>query len=197
MIDELIEEDVSTVSKHLQKMQKKDWVISLFRDLLAQHKTTRKLVNELPNIDDIKETVHEVVKKNLDNCSKMNMLLKKFVTESVKEVYTENSCALEKRSTRRSPDQVILNKFRISGIPEANANSTEDMLNADHIQVDNLIQFFGEQTHVQNIRRLGKQNSNRKQPRTMLVTLSSPWEVRKLLIKGRKLVDYEFPVFLS
>ena len=44
-IDELIEEDVSTVSKHLHKMQK-DWVISLFRDLLAQHKTTRKLVNE-------------------------------------------------------------------------------------------------------------------------------------------------------
>ena len=44
-IDELIEEDVSTVSKHLHKMQK-DWVISLFRDLLAQHKTIRKLVNE-------------------------------------------------------------------------------------------------------------------------------------------------------
>ena len=38
-IDELIEEDVSTVSKHLHKIQK-DWVISLFRDLLAQHKTT-------------------------------------------------------------------------------------------------------------------------------------------------------------
>ena len=31
-IDELIEEDVSTVSKHLHKMQKV-WVISLFRNL--------------------------------------------------------------------------------------------------------------------------------------------------------------------
>ena len=110
-IDELIEEDVSTVSKHLHKMQK-DWVISLFRDLLAQHKTTRKLVNELPNIDNTKETVNEVVKENLANCPEMNEQLKKFVTEGVKEVYTENPCALEKRSfTRSAPDQVILNKF--------------------------------------------------------------------------------------
>ena len=28
----------------------------------------------------------------------------------------------------------------------------------------------------------------------MLVTVSSPWEVRKLLAKGRKVVDYDFPV---
>ena len=44
---------------------------------------------------------------------------------------------------------------------------------------------------------LGKQNINREKPRTMLVTVSSPWEVRKLLAKGRKLFDYDFPVFLS
>ena len=31
----------------------------------------------------------------------------------------------------------------------------------------------------------------------MLATVSSPWEVRKLLAKGRKLVDFEFSVFLS
>ena len=31
----------------------------------------------------------------------------------------------------------------------------------------------------------------------MLVTVSSPWEVGMLLAKGRKLVDYDFPVFLS
>ena len=31
----------------------------------------------------------------------------------------------------------------------------------------------------------------------MLVTVSSPWEVRKLLAKGRKLVNYDFPAFLS
>ena len=157
MIDELIE-DVSTVSKHLHKMQK-DWVIYFFRDLLAQHKTTRKLVNELPNIDNIKETVNEVVKENLANCSKMNEQLKKFVTEGVKEIYKENPCALEKRSfTGSAPDQVILNQIRISGISEAKANSTEELLKAEQNQVDNLIHFLGEDTNVQNIRRLGKQN---------------------------------------
>ena len=31
----------------------------------------------------------------------------------------------------------------------------------------------------------------------MLVTVSSPWEVRMLLAKRRKLVDKGFPVFLS
>ena len=187
---------MSTVSKHLQKMQK-DWVTCLFRDLLAQHKTTRKLVNELPNIDNIKETVNKLVKENLANCSKMNEQLK-IVTEGVKEVYTENPCALEKWSfTRSAPDQVILTQIRISGIPEAKANSTEELLNAEHNQVDNLIHFLGEQTNVQNIRRLGKQNPNLTQPRTMLVTVSSPWEEMKLLTKGRKLVDYDFPVFLS
>ena len=41
----------------------KNWVISLLRDLLAQHKTKRKLVNEVPNIDDIKETLNEVIKE--------------------------------------------------------------------------------------------------------------------------------------
>ena len=173
-VDELIEEDVSTVSKHLHKMQK-DWVISFFRDLLAQHKTTRKLANELPNIDNIKETVNKLVKENLANCSKMNEQLKKLVTEGVKEGYTENPCALEKRSsTRSAPDQVILNQICISGIPEAKANSTEELINTWHNQVDNLIHFLGEQTNVQNIRRLGKQNPNRTQPRTILVTVSSP-----------------------
>ena len=39
-IDELMGEDVSTVSKHVHKMQK-DWLIFLFLDLLAQHKTTQ------------------------------------------------------------------------------------------------------------------------------------------------------------
>ena len=111
-------EDVSTVSKHLHKMQK-DWVISLFRDLRAQLKTTRKLGNELRNTDDIKETLHELVKENLANCSKMNEQLKKFVTEGNKETYTENSCALEKLSfTKRAPDQVILKQICFSGIPQ-------------------------------------------------------------------------------
>ena len=55
----------------------------------------------------------------------MNEQLKKFVTEGVKETYTENYCGVEKRSfTRRAPDQVILNQIRIRDIPEANAIST-------------------------------------------------------------------------
>ena len=110
-IGELIE-DVSTVNEHLHKVL----VISIFHDLLTQHKTTRKLVNELPNFDDIMETVHAVVKESLANCSKMNEQLKNFVTEGVKDIHTEKLCALKKlRFTSRAPDQVILNQIRISG----------------------------------------------------------------------------------
>ena len=61
-INELIEEDISTISYHLDKMQE-NLVVSLLRDLLAERKTTRNLVNELPNIDDSKKTVHEFVLK--------------------------------------------------------------------------------------------------------------------------------------
>ena len=82
----------------------------------------------------------------------MNERLKKFVSEGVNETYTENSCVLEKRCfTRRTPDQVILYQIRITCFPEANANSTEELLNAEQNQVDNLIHFLGEQTNVQNI----------------------------------------------
>ena len=88
----------------------------------------------------------------------MNEQLKKIVTEGVKEVYTDNSCTLEKqRVNRRAPHQANLSQIRLSGIPEAKANSNE-LLNAEHNQVDNLIHFLGEQTNVQNIRRLGKKN---------------------------------------
>ena len=84
----------------------------------------------------------------------MNEQVKKFVIEGVNEVYTENSCTLKKTA----PDQVNLSHIRLSGITEAKANSNEGLLNAEHNQVDNLIHFLGEQTNVQNIRRLEKQN---------------------------------------
>ena len=92
----------------------------------------------------------------------MTEQLKKFVTEGFKKTYTENSCALEKRSfTRKAPVQVILNQVCVSGIVEANANSTEELLNAEQNQIDNFILFLGDQTNVKNIRRLGKQISFR------------------------------------
>ena len=78
-------------------------VISLFHNLVDQHKTTSKLANKLPNVDDFKETVHEIFKENSANCSKINGQLRKLKTEGVREIYTENSCTLEKRSfTRRA-----------------------------------------------------------------------------------------------
>ena len=61
----------------------------------AIHKTThyiRKLVNKLPNLDDIKETVNKVVRENLAKSSTMNKQLKKLINEVVREIFIENSC---------------------------------------------------------------------------------------------------------
>ena len=70
------------------------------------------------------------------------------------------------------------------------------MYNTEHKQLDNLIEFYGEQTNVQYIRKLGKLNDNRKQLRTLLVTMRIPWELRKICAKGRKLPNYDISVVL-
>ena len=50
-----------------------------------------------------------------------------------------------------------------SGIPEANANSTEELLNAEHKQFNYLIYFLGEQTNVQ--RKSWKRTRNQRRSR--------------------------------
>ena len=95
----------------------KDWFTSLLED---QIKTPRRLVKKLPNTDDIKETVNEIIKGNLANWTKLNEQLKISVTVGVAEFCRQNSCMLKTRiCARREPDSIILDEICIRSMSEA------------------------------------------------------------------------------
>ena len=57
--------------------------------------------------------------------------------------------------------------------------------------------FIGESPTIVDLRRIGKFKSDQKRPRTLLVCLSNPWDVKKNLSKGYMLKEYGKPIFLS
>ena len=87
-------------------------------------------------------------------------------------------------------------EIRISGLEEykskPNENISSAIINFETHQVEEIFDFLGEEKpDIKNIRRLGKRNTESNRPRTMLLTLSNPWAVRKILSKAPLLKNFK------
>ena len=92
------------------------------------------------------------------------------------------------------PSRAHLLQVRISGIPEKVVNSDERNKQAmitthDHSAISKVFEKLGGKPALKNLQRLGRRDTSRASPRTLLVTLHSKWDVRKVLSKIYKLKD--------
>ena len=90
---------------------------------------------------------------------------------------------------RPPPEKYDTNvEIRISGLDEykskPNEKTSSAIINFETQQVEEIFDFLGEEKPDMNIRRLGKRNTETDRPRTMILTLSNPWTVRKILSKA-------------
>ena len=196
---------VSLTSEEVQWMGTKPnclWVcddcinVSLFdteaklTSILEKHES--KIVNESMQLlsTKIEETVPKIIQETLpmqirDNiekalCEKLPMY-KESVSSSVVNLGNKADTNLE---------------IRISGLEEykskPNENISSAIINFETQQVEEVFDFLGEEKpDIKNIRRLGKRHTATDRPRTMLLTLSNPWAVRKILSKAPLLKNFK------
>ena len=98
---------------------------------------------------------------------------------------------------RPPPEKYDTNvEIRISGLDEykskPNEKTSSAIINFETQQVEEIFDFLGEEKpDIKNIRRLGKRNTETDRPRTMILTLSNPWTVRKILSKAPMLKNFK------
>ena len=98
---------------------------------------------------------------------------------------------------RPPPEKYDTNvEIRISGLDEykskPNEKTSSAIVNFETQQVEEIFDFLGEEKpDIKNIRRLGKRNTETDRPRTMILTLSNPWTVRKILSKAPMLKNFK------
>ena len=99
---------------------------------------------------------------------------------------------------RRTPPETKADtnlEIRISGLEEykskPNENISSAIINFETQQVEKVFNFLEEKPDIKNIRRLGKRNTATDRPRTMILTLSNSWAVRKILSKTPLLKNFK------
>ena len=78
---------------------------------------------------------------------------------------------------------------KIDGIPEADKEQKQT-LNYEEEKVNGIMEFLNEKPTVIRIRRIGKFDPLKERPRSMIVTLKNPWDVRKILAKAHELKHF-------
>ena len=113
------------------------------------------------------------------------------------------SSAQDSVKSENMPNVPTSHQFRIDGIYEFDLNSDKTgqyrkkLLDHDYHSLSDILDFIGESPTIVDLRRIGKFKSDQKRPRTLLVCLSNPWDVKKILSKGYMLKEYGKPIFLS
>ena len=68
-------------------------------------------------------------------------------------------------------------------------NKQEIIITHHHSAILEVFEKLGEKPALKNMQRLGRRDTSRARPRTLLVTLHSEWDVRKVQSKTYKLED--------
>ena len=127
-----------------------------------------------------------------NECKNLNEKLDNFITEITSQT---------KRSVEAVQKQSISPKsglgIRIHGLEEPKTENTEQQIDAEKLQISEVfkkLDVHGLQS-VRDFYRIGKLYPNR--PRTLIVRLSNPWEMRKVLAQTYFLQNATPGVFIS
>ena len=121
--------------------------------------------------------------------------IKESIADLKKKSIVNNSLPAERSTSPETKADTNL-EIRISGLeeykPKPNENISSAIINFETQQVEEVFNFLGEEKpDIKNIRRLGKRNTATDRPRTMILTLSNPWAVRKIISKAPLLKNFK------
>ena len=142
----------------------KDYLLCLTRELVSQ----------------LRDTKHQLLDKN-----KISESLQ--LTTDVKEL--KQKTAVQTKKEQQQPIKVpvhdnpndYLSQIKINGIEELKVEQGDDDKRLKILQhEENSVEIFdhlGEKIHIKDCHRLGMIKKDNPRPRTMIVTLSNPWDV--------------------
>ena len=94
-------------------------------------------------------------------------------------------------------------QLKIDNLAEANVeqvspeNRASAILNHEMDAVNEVLTHLEESLQIMDIKRLGKFVRNKERPRAVILTLSSAWDVRKILSKAPKMKNFHKPIFIN
>ena len=94
-------------------------------------------------------------------------------------------------------------QLKIDNLAEANVeqvspgNRASAILNHEMDAVNEVLTHLEESPQIMDIKRLGKFVRNKERPRAVILTLSSAWDVRKILSKAPKMKNFHKPIFIN
>ena len=94
-------------------------------------------------------------------------------------------------------------QLKIDNLAEANVeqvspeNRSYAILNHEMDAVNEVLTHLEESPQIKDIKRLGKFVRNKERPRAVILTLSSAWDVRKILSKAPKMKNFHKPIFIK
>ena len=169
-ISELLESSDQDVQKFLAKT-KKDTLVCILREAIAQlrNKSLCLIAND---IAEIKVTLEKAV-------SEQTLSSPQPMTDLDNESSIAPTVKISTNSLKSS-DIPYRNKIRVSCVPEQNSDLKKfERSMADKVKVEQILENLGEPVEIRDVYRKGAFRTDRK--RTIIVELSNPWDVRKVV----------------
>lgn len=205
-VNELIDEPDDSVSTYLSKIPK-DSIICLFKELLSQHRNLKKeKETKLQSIENDVKTINANVKLLTEKHATLSSRGTKTESEIVKirELVQEQNNEQPRIQSNPVTRDITKYQFRIDGIKEARPDPEDTsrtkqskILEHEANEVTRILAHLDENPNITDIKRLGQFKPEGGRARTVLVTVSSPWDTRKILSKAPKLKSYDQMIFIS
>ena len=185
-VAEILANDDEAVKKHLNKMNK-EFVVCLFREMLSRFRESKKMNNILLNSKNEMSALMKEVQELNENSVKIQDTLPSVMTTAPSQQSAATTAPIQKKPVNNQH----LYQVRIDGIPESKSNKRAEIDQHEEKELNEVFNFLEESPPIESLRRLWKTRPNdNARPRTLLLTLKSNWDARKILSKSNKLKDY-------
>ena len=167
------------------------WICSSCRDDDAFKSEAKS--NSLFAIKELKISVNSVQNSLTEIKSKL---------EPAREINKAKDIETDFVKDNKLPSNVPF-QLKIDNLAEANVeqvspeNRASAILNHEMDAVSEVLTHLEESPQIMDIKRLGKFERNKQRPRAVILTLSSAWDVRKILSKAPKLKNFHKPIFIN
>lgn len=191
-------------AKEARKQEQLDSISETLKEVKDQlQKPAIPEMNEavLTTLSEVKEGLTQTLNIKNDEWQTSFREVKAEIAKSRKDVstFTKKQEDKVKKDKLSAQTEHIQYQLRIDGIPEATKDGVDNpLIKQESDKLETVLDFLEEKPEIENIRRLGKLDAKRERPRTILVTLKSIWDVRKILAKSGALRKFEtWKVYLS
>ena len=185
-VAEILANDNEPLNKHLNKMNKES-VLCLFRELLSQFHESKEMNNFLLNSKTEMSALTKQVQELNENSVKTQDTVHSVMTTAPSQQTASTSAPIQNKPVNNRH----LYQVRIDGLPESKSNKLARIDQYKEKEINEVLNFLEETPPMESLGRLGKTRPDANaQPRTLLLTVKSNWDARKILSNSNKLKDY-------